>query len=164
MCETACAFFHSGKVNRHLSRIKLINLYEIGIDGPVLCVQCSERYCLDCPEKAITVGDLGEIVVSMTNCVLCKKCERNCPIGAIEIFDNMVLVCDLCGGTPKCVKACTEKALTYIKDDREKESLAEIKRLSSKMNTSEKRVLYINKIGKKIREDWDQSHKSTVET
>ena len=86
MCETACAYFHSGKVNRHLSRIKLINLYEMGVDGPVLCAQCLERYCLDCPENAIIVGDLGEIVVSMTNCILCKKCERNCPIGAIEIF------------------------------------------------------------------------------
>ncbi len=65
-CETTCAFFHSGKVNRHLSRIRVLNLYESGIDGPVLCQQCQERYCLTCPDNALSIGASGEIVASPT--------------------------------------------------------------------------------------------------
>ena len=58
-CETVCAFVHSGKVSNRLARIKVLNLYEIGVDAPVACVQCEERYCLLCPEDAISVGPHG---------------------------------------------------------------------------------------------------------
>ena len=47
-CESACAFFHTGRINNHIARIKIMNLYEIGIDGPVMCIQCKERYCMCC--------------------------------------------------------------------------------------------------------------------
>jgi len=152
-CETACSFFHTGKINRNLSRIKVIQLYEKGIDGPVTCVQCKERYCLPCPVNALSIGSFGQIIVSPTVCILCGKCERECPIGAIEIFDGIVFVCDLCGGDPKCVKACTEGAITYIPDN-EHLSLSEIKKETEDMTPDEKRDNYIKKLGAALRKKW----------
>ena len=145
MCETACSFYHSGAVNRHTARIKVVNLYASGIDGPVVCVQCKEQYCTDCPTKAITIGSLGQVIVSPTLCTLCKKCENNCPIGAIEIFNETVYVCDLCGGSPKCIEACTENAITFKPKLKNNISLETLKKETKKMNPGEKRAHYVGK-------------------
>lgn len=155
MCETACSFFHSGAINRHAARIKVVNLYASGVDGPVLCVQCNEKYCLDCPADAISIGSLGQIIVSPTLCTLCKKCERNCPIGAIEIFNDIVFVCDLCGGSPKCSEVCTEAAITYFPEPAKDVSLEAIKKDTRKMNSIERRTHYIFKLGEKLRHSSD---------
>ena len=154
MCETACAFFHTGKINRNMSRINVQNLYEIGIDGPVVCTQCKERYCTDCPANAISTGSMGEIVVSPTTCTLCGKCERNCPIGAIALFDGYVYVCDLCGGSPKCVDACTEGAVIFLPDESGTVSLETFKKETKKQNTSERRIHYITQSGNQLRKKW----------
>ncbi len=152
-CEVACAFFHTGKVNRHLSRIKVLNLYETGIDGPVVCVQCQERYCMRCPSDALSIGKLGQVVASPTVCTLCGSCEKSCPIGANEIFDDIVYVCALCGGKPKCVEACTEQAIVFDENG-ERPSLAEIKEKTKKMNPSQKRQFYLYRLGMEVRKRW----------
>ncbi len=144
-CETACSFYRSGAVNRNSARVKVINLFSSGVDGPVLCRQCKERYCLSCPDNALSIGALGQVIASPTLCSLCGKCERNCPIGAIEIFNDIVYVCDLCGGSPRCVEACTEGALIYAPGEKEEISLAEQKKETKKMNPVEKRANYIRK-------------------
>ena len=64
-------------------------------------------------EKAIQVDSLGQIIVSPTLCTACGTCEILCPIGAIELFEEIPLVCDLCGGDPRCVQACTLDALHF---------------------------------------------------
>ncbi|MFX1336097.1 MAG: 4Fe-4S dicluster domain-containing protein [Promethearchaeota archaeon] len=153
MCETSCAMFHTGRVNRNMARVKVVQLFQIGIDGPVLCLQCQERYCMDCPSNAITIGDKGQIIISHTLCTLCGKCERNCPIGAIEIFNQFVYVCDLCGGSPKCVDVCTEEIIAYI-HGLAGPSLSNLKEIAKKMNPSEKRTLYMKKLGTQVRKNW----------
>jgi carbon-monoxide dehydrogenase iron sulfur subunit len=157
-CEVACAFFHTGKVSNRLARIKVLNLYERGIDGPVVCIQCEERYCLNCPEDALTLGSRGQVIVSPTVCTLCGACEKACPIGAIEIFDEIVYVCDLCGGVPKCVAACTEGAITYVREADKRASLAEIKKNTKKMNPIQRRRYYLEWQGTAIREKWSRKH------
>ncbi|MFX0093350.1 MAG: 4Fe-4S dicluster domain-containing protein [Candidatus Hodarchaeota archaeon] len=157
-CETTCSFYHTGKINRSMARIKVTHLYTIGIDSPLICVQCVERYCLDCPENAISVGLQGQVVICPTLCTLCGKCEKRCPIGAIELFNGFVYVCDLCGGTPKCIEACTEEAITYSSNAVEKVSLAEIMSSIGKKNPSEKRMHYINKMGTELREKWREKN------
>lgn len=157
-CEVACAFFHAGKVSRHLARIRVLNLYEIGIDAPVVCVQCRERYCMVCPEEALTLGPGGQVVVSPTLCTLCEACEKACPIGAIEIFDGIVYVCDLCGGKPKCVDFCTEGAIRLVKEDMERPSLAAVKEKTKKMNPGPKRQFYVRQQGDKLRKNWISKH------
>lgn len=112
-CETVCAFSHSGKVGTRVARIKVVHIYDTGIDGPVTCVQCREKYCMECPAGALSLGPEGQIVFSPTVCTGCGTCETKCPIGAIELFEGVVYMCDLCGGTPQCVDACTEHAIQY---------------------------------------------------
>jgi len=157
-CETACAFFHSGRINPSMARIKVLNLYDNGIDASVLCVQCKERYCLRCPENALTIKSMGQVIVSPTLCNLCGACERNCPIGAIEVFRDIVYVCDLCGGNPKCIEACTEGALIWKTEDSEKISLENIRKESQKMEAKQKRHLYARKLGRELRNRWAKRH------
>lgn len=152
-CETACAFFHTGKVSNWLARIKVVHQYETGIDGPVACVQCKEQYCMVCPVNALTIGPLGQVVHSPTVCVLCGTCEDTCPIGALEVFDGLVYVCDLCGGRPQCVRACTEGAITYTDERPSLTMKPEIK-----MNPSQKRYTYIRTQGEPLRQKWKENH------
>jgi len=153
-CETACSFFHTGKVSNRLARIKVIHLYETGVDGPVVCAQCRERYCMECPVSAITVGKNGEIIVAPTICNPCGSCEHLCPIGAIEQYDDLVYACDLCGGSPKCVDACTEGAIVYAPGTGIETTLASLKQATEKMNTSEKRRFYVEQLGNQLRTIW----------
>ncbi len=153
-CETACAFFRSGKINHRLARIKVLNLYEIGVDGPVACIQCKEQYCLCCPDDAIGVGPLGQLIVSPTSCTLCSACEKACPIGAIDIFKDFVYVCDLCGGKPRCVGVCTEGAISFELEVKEHTSLDAFKKETKKMNPSQKRQHYLKKISSEVRKRW----------
>jgi carbon-monoxide dehydrogenase iron sulfur subunit len=156
-CEVACAFFHTGKVSNRLARIKVLNLYELGIDGPVVCIQCEEKYCLKCPEEALSLGSSGQIVVSPTVCTLCGVCEKACPMGAIEIYENIVYVCDLCGGMPKCVDVCTEGAITFAEREHGP-SLDAIKKETNKMSPNQKRLCYLKKLGASVREKWSRKH------
>ncbi len=156
-CEVVCAFFHSGKVSNRLARIKVLNLYELGIDGPVLCIQCEEKYCLKCPEEALSLGSLGQIIVSPTVCSLCGVCEKACPMGAMEIYENIVYVCDLCGGKPKCVEVCTEGAITFAKGEHGS-SLDAIQKETNKMSPNQKRLYYLKKMGASLRETWRRKH------
>ena len=156
-CEVACAFFHTGRVGNRLSRIKVLNLYEMGIDGPVACLQCEEKYCLQCPVEALSLGPVGQIVASPTVCNLCGICEESCPVGAIEIHDDIVYVCDLCGGKPRCVEACTEGALKFAETERGP-SLDLLKRETEGMSSAQKRWYYLKKIGVSLREKWRRDH------
>ena len=157
-CEVACAFFHSGRINNNSSLIKVLNLYEIGIDGPLVCIQCKERYCLCCPEDALTMGPLGQVIVSPTLCTLCGACENACPIGAIGMFNAFVYVCDLCGGRPKCTGVCTEGAITYEPEQKEHPSLAKFSKLTKKMNPSQKQYFYLQQQGITLRKKWRKKH------
>ncbi len=157
-CETACSFFRSGRVSNRLARIRVTNLYETGIDGPVVCIQCEERFCLNCPENAIVVGKYGEIIVQPTICTGCEACVRQCPIGAIEKYNDLIYVCDLCGGRPKCVDACTEGAIAFNPSFSLHTSLSGFKDNSSKMNPSEKRRAYIESLGNHVRSIWRERH------
>lgn len=157
-CETVCAFFHTGRINNRLARIKVLNLYETGIDGPVVCVQCKERYCMKCPPDAMSLGSEGQVIVSPTGCTLCGACEKNCPIGAVEIFNGFVYVCDLCGGHPKCVEACTEKAITFVQGEKKHQSLAAVKKETKTKNTAQRRQFYIKKLGSEMQKKWREKN------
>ena len=159
-CETACAFFHTGRINNNLSRTKVMNLYETGTDGPVLCVQCEEHYCMRCPENAMGFGDQGQIIVSPTSCNACGVCEKACPIGAIEIFNNIVFVCDLCGGSPRCAQACEMDAISYDPEIKQSVTLAQFKKKTRKFTPSRKRYEYAMHEGKVLREEWVSDRKA----
>ena len=143
-CECVCAFYHSGRINNNIARIRVLNQNGTGINSPVVCSQCPERFCMKCPENALSIGHYGEIIVSRTLCNQCGVCEKNCPTGAVELFNDIAYVCDLCGGFPKCIDACPEDALTWKRGDTERLSLKEIKALTKRMNPSQKRHTFLH--------------------
>lgn len=153
-CEVVCSFAHSGKVGRSSARIKAVKIEGQGIDMPVVCQQCLERYCTKCPEGAITVGPLGQIIVSPTLCTACGACERQCPIGAIELYNDIPYVCDLCGGAPRCVQACNLRALSFLPDAVGIVSLADARKHSRGLPTEAKRVLHAERAAASLREQW----------
>jgi carbon-monoxide dehydrogenase iron sulfur subunit len=153
-CEVHCSFFHSGKIGRSGARIKVVKIEDIGIDYPVVCQQCRERYCTKCPEKAIEVGSLGQVIVSPTLCTACGTCEIMCPIGAIELFEEIPYVCDLCGGDPRCVKACTLDAVHYEPEVSGVFSLKEFKKGSRGLGPEEKRLRYALSRAESLRQKW----------
>lgn len=156
-CETACAFFHTEQVSNHLSRIKVLNLYESGVDSPVVCQQCTECFCInECPNDALSIGSNGEILVDMDACSLCFSCEEACPIGAIQLFKEQVFVCNLCSGDPECIKACTEEALSLDSQSGEI-SLSEFKNDSVILTPSQKRFEYVRKQGIELRKAWREN-------
>jgi len=153
-CEVACSFFHSGSVGRRTSRIHVVNIYETGVDAPVTCVQCAERFCLRCPEQALRIGALGQMVFSPARCAACGKCARRCPIGAIELTGDVVYVCDLCGGTPRCVEACDLGALRLVRGTREPISLGDRRDRAKGLNPSERRRAYVEQRTVALRRSW----------
>ena len=153
-CEVHCSFFHSGKIGRSGARIKVVKIENSGIDYPVVCQHCRERYCTKCPENAIEIGALGQVIVSPTLCTACGTCEIMCPIGAIELYEEIPHVCDLCGGDPRCVKACTLDAIHYEPAVSETVSLKEFKRGSRGLGPEEKRLRYALSGSERQRQDW----------
>jgi Fe-S-cluster-containing hydrogenase component 2 len=138
-------------VGRSIALIKVVKIEEMGIDFPVYCLQCKERHCADCPQSAITFGPLGEVVVDPGLCTGCGTCEELCPIGAIEVHDELPHVCDLCQGDPRCVKACTMGALIFAPDEKEAVSL---KDLDKGLSAEEKRVRFALYSCQAMREEW----------
>jgi Fe-S-cluster-containing hydrogenase component 2 len=125
-----------------------------GIDFPVVCRHCKERYCTKCPESAIQIESLGQVIVSATLCTGCGVCETLCPIGAIELYQDIPHVCDLCGGAPRCVEECTLNAIIFEPDIAENVTLEEFKKPSRGLSPEEKRVRYASVSAKALREKW----------
>ena len=153
-CEVNCSFFHSGKVGRAGARMKVVKIEKLGIDYPVVCQHCRERYCTQCPEKAIEIGSLGQIIVSPTLCTACGTCEIMCPIGALQLYEEIPHVCDLCGGDPRCVKACTLDAIHYEPEVSGVIRLKGFKKGSHRLKTEEKRLRYAMVRSRFLRDRW----------
>jgi len=132
----------------------VVKIEEMGIDYPVLCRQCKERFCTRCPESAIEIGPSAQVIVSPTLCVSCGTCETLCPIGAIELFDDIPYVCDLCGGQPRCVTQCNMGAIEYKPDSNEPISLEPFRKAARGQTPETKRLSYVFEMTRELRKQW----------
>ncbi len=156
-CQVNCSFFHTGRVGRNRARVKVVKIEAIGVDYPVMCQQCEEHYCTRCPESAIEIGVYGQIIVSPTLCVSCGTCETLCPIGAIQLYDDIPYVCDLCGGEPRCVAQCNMQAIWYEPDHAGVITLKLFKKKSRGQDPQAKRLNYAIEMTKELRKRWKSS-------
>lgn len=86
------------------------------------CCHCVEPACAaNCQGDAIWKRQDGIVLIDDLRCTRCRKCEADCPYGAIR-WDgrvNSASKCDFCvddidgGGMPACVAACPNRALEY---------------------------------------------------
>jgi anaerobic carbon-monoxide dehydrogenase iron sulfur subunit len=110
-CEIACSLSHEGKLWPEASRVRVFMLVP-GAEFPHLCSQCDDYPCVEaCPFKALSVNaETAAVAVDEQLCVGCGKCIDACPgkIPHVHPKTKKILICDLCGGDPKCVKVCHE--------------------------------------------------------
>ena len=144
-CEVFCAFFRTGGVGRARARIRVVSLEAMGVDFPVVCVHCRERFCAQCPEFALEFGGLGQVIVEPTLCTSCGTCRDECPIGAIELVGGVPYVCDLCGGRPQCVLECPSGAISYLPEKSGETSLERFRAGSTGLDPAAKRIRFARK-------------------
>ncbi|OYT44287.1 4Fe-4S dicluster domain-containing protein [Candidatus Bathyarchaeota archaeon] len=120
ICEYICAFEKEKVFNPLKSRIRVVRLDSV-INLAVACRLCEDAPCVAaCPRDALTQSEeTGIILVDEDKCNGCGWCIEACDYGAITLHPDSktVIVCDLCGGEPKCVEWCPEEALDFVSKD-----------------------------------------------
>jgi len=117
-CEIACSLFHEGKIWPEASRIRVFMLVP-GAEFPHLCAQCEDYPCVEaCPEDALSISKETEaVLVDREKCTACGICIDACPgrVPHIHPTDKYAVICDLCGGAPRCVEACRKGEWNVLK-------------------------------------------------
>lgn len=121
-CELACSLHHEGWMWPEASRIRVFMPFP-GVEVPHLCAQCQDYPCVGaCPVTALSTDpETGAVIVDRETCISCGACIRACPgtVPTLHPGDNKSNICDLCGGSPKCVERCMEagyNALTIVSE------------------------------------------------
>jgi Fe-S-cluster-containing hydrogenase component 2 len=122
-CEIACVVQHEGVFGTSTARIHVVKREGDGLDQPHVCMSCDPAPCIQvCPTNALYRDDVsGTILLNSEDCTGCWICVGECPLGAITMHPEKmeVIICDLCGGDPACVKRCATDALLFIADSQE---------------------------------------------
>ncbi|MFQ6094675.1 MAG: 4Fe-4S dicluster domain-containing protein [Candidatus Bathyarchaeia archaeon] len=122
-CEIVCSLHHERKIWPEASRVRVFMLVP-GLEVPHLCVQCHDYPCVEaCPVEALSIDKETEaVIVDKEKCTACGVCVDACPgkVPYIHPTENYAVICDLCGGKPRCVEVCTEggwNALQILEKD-----------------------------------------------
>ena len=115
-CMTACARAKAGSGDPIHSRIQVVP--SNGGFELAMCRQCGDPECvLNCPAAALAKDEANGVVGwDGSRCVNCLLCTVGCAFGGI-VYDasaGHVVKCDMCGGDPLCVKACSAGALVHV--------------------------------------------------
>lgn len=120
VCTYICSAVKEKGFNPTLSRIRTLRV------GPALSIASACRLCEDppcitaCPTKALSRDEKsGIILVAEDKCKGCGWCVEACDFGAIALHPKKktVIICDLCGGDPKCISYCPREALYLATSD-----------------------------------------------
>ena len=126
-CEIACTLFHEGQIWPEASRVRVFMLVP-GVEIPHLCAQCHDYPCVaSCPFGALSVNpETSAVSVDREKCTACGICIKACPgnVPHIHPKNKYIVICDLCGGDPQCVKACTEAGYDALRLIKEKPSFS----------------------------------------
>jgi anaerobic carbon-monoxide dehydrogenase iron sulfur subunit len=116
-CELACSFTKEDAFVPSLSRIRVMQLHDVGVNVPVVCVNCADAPCIPaCPTGAVFRDAAVPVVrIDEAKCIGCAACVRACPFGAAEMNEErrVAIMCDLCDGKPACVSHCIYGALSF---------------------------------------------------
>ena len=117
ICDVVCALVKEKACNPLLSRIRSVRL-EPAINMSIACCLCEDPMCVkSCPKNALYKDEkTGVIQVHEDKCDGCAWCIETCGFGAITLHPTKktVVICDLCGGDPKCIQYCPTNALMFL--------------------------------------------------
>ncbi len=116
-CEYACSVHHTGVVRPSVARVHVLKFKNV-VDVPVICWHCDDAPCIEaCPTTPVAIQKdpkTNGIILNEKVCLgaKCSKCIEACPAQFIRRNPDTgkPLMCDLCGGDPKCVEACLEQS------------------------------------------------------
>jgi carbon-monoxide dehydrogenase iron sulfur subunit len=116
LCQLACSLVKEKMANPARSRIFIKRVVMDGLMFPHICVNCKQPPCVKaCRRKAI-IKDVqtGWVTIYKDKCNNCTLCVAACPFAAIIVTPEAeVLLCDVCGGSPKCVETCPTGAIQF---------------------------------------------------
>ena len=77
----ACSFTKEGAFAPSLSRIRVMQLHEPGMNVPVVCVNCADAPCIAACPKGAVFRDASVPVVRINEekCIGCGECVTACP-------------------------------------------------------------------------------------
>lgn len=115
ICEAFCSLHHEGAVWPDRARIRILSEDDGGPFFPAVCRQCDDVPCAAaCPVESIAIDSrAGAVRVDSDKCLFCGDCACACPYGAIFLDEGrrLTLICDLCGGEPRCVPMCPKEVI-----------------------------------------------------
>jgi carbon-monoxide dehydrogenase iron sulfur subunit len=116
LCEIACSMAKEGQVRPSTSRISVERYLMDGLYVPHICRNCKNAPCVDACKRGAIVKDVetGWVTINDERCNNCSLCIPACRYGAILLTpEREVLLCDVCGGSPKCVQVCATGAIQF---------------------------------------------------
>ncbi len=118
ICQLVCSAYKAGQWHPAFARIKIKQLQEFGLNVPVVCMHCTYPPCeIFCVMNLIYKDpDTAYTLRNVERCIGCRACEIACPFSAAvwDPLNEVVVNCDLCGGTPECVNHCPTGALIFM--------------------------------------------------
>lgn len=127
-CEMMCTLKNDGRVNQHISRVRVWDNYNYGaspdtVDGVYKncqftiehCKQCADPACANyCPVHAISSDPkTGARVVDEQTCIGCGMCSQACPWNMPRI-DSETGVSTKCISCGRCAEQCPNGAIKFI--------------------------------------------------
>ena len=116
LCQLACSLVKEKEANPAKSRIFIKRVVMDGLMLPHICFNCKQPPCMEaCKRKAINKdAETGWVTIDREKCNNCTLCVAACPFSAIRVTsESEVLLCDVCGGNPKCVEMCPTGAIQF---------------------------------------------------
>jgi len=121
MCQMICSLNKTKEINPAKSRIYIQRMVMDGMMVPHVCMNCKEPPCLDACRRHAIVKDAntGWVTIDPARCNNCRMCVGACPYSAIIVTpEKEVVLCDVCGGEPKCVEFCPTGAIVFTERNR----------------------------------------------
>jgi TPP-dependent indolepyruvate ferredoxin oxidoreductase alpha subunit len=116
VCELVCSVEKEKVFNPTKSRIRFMRL-DVLSNIALACRTCRDAPCIGaCPKDAIRQSKgTSVITVDEEKCDGCGWCIGACQYGAVTLHPNTrkAIICDTCGGEPKCILECPDSALSF---------------------------------------------------
>lgn len=116
ICQLACSLVKEKEANPAKSRIFIERVVMDGLMIPHICINCRKPYCIEACRRGAINKDVqtGWVTIDEEKCNNCMLCVSACPFSAIVVTpEREVLLCDVCGGNPKCVEMCPTGAIQF---------------------------------------------------